>query len=82
MLGLPPLSVAPVTRLAKSMARTRAVLRQFADILEAEHDEQAIRGDPATNAWELLCDVEALHRKLEVAFAGASKQHAGYGRGS
>ena len=70
MLGLPLLSVAPVTRLAKSMARTRAVLRQFADILEAEHDEQAIRGDPATNAWELQCDVEALHRKLESRLAG------------
>ena len=72
MLGLPQLSVAP--RLAKSVARTRAVLRQFADILEAEHNEQAIRGDPATNAWELLCDVEALHRKLQVAFAGASNR--------
>ena len=63
------------------MARTKAVLREFAGMLEAEQDRQAIRGDPAMNAWELLCDVEALHRKLEVAFAGASKQHAEYGRG-
>ena len=80
MLGLPQLPVAPVPRLAKSMARTKAVLREFADMLAAEHDQQAIRGDPATNAWELLCDVEALQRKLEAAFAGASKQHAGPGQ--
>jgi hypothetical protein len=63
MLGLLQLPVAP--RLAKIVARTKAALREFADMLEAEHDRQALRGDPATNAWELLCDVEALHRKLE-----------------
>ena len=65
MLGFSQLSVAPAPRLAKTMARTKAALRAFADALEAEHDRQAICADPATSAWELLCDVEALHRKLE-----------------
>ena len=68
MLNLFGKSGGSTSQLAKAKAQTEAALGLLARLLEAEWDRQAAEGTGGTRAWELLCDVEALRRRLDSSW--------------